>query len=94
MTQRINDLSSFNAARAAGLRKLIPGVPRIAIGMGTCGMGNGAEAVYHAFADSIHSLGLGFHLTRTGCFGFCAEEPLVNVLLPGQPLVVDRKSVV
>ena len=91
MTQRINDLSSFNAARAAGLRKLIPGVPRIAIGMGTCGMGNGAEAVYHAFADSIHNLGLGFHLTRTGCFGFCAEEPLVNVLLPGQPLVVLRR---
>ena len=23
-----------------------------------------------------------------GCFGFCAEEPLVNVWLPGQPLVM------
>lgn len=70
---------------------MMPGVPRIAIGMGTCGMGNGAEAVYHAFADAIHSHGLGFHLTRTGCFGFCAEEPLVNVLLPGQPLAVLRR---
>lgn len=91
MPHRISDLSSFNAAHDAGLRKLMPGVPRIAIGMGTCGMGNGAEAVYHAFADAIHSHGLGFHLTRTGCFGFCAEEPLVNVLLPGQPLAVLRR---
>ena len=25
---------------------------------------------------------------QTGCFGFCAEEPLVNVWNPGQPLVI------
>jgi len=35
--KRIDDLSSFHAAREAGLAKLLPSVPRIAVGMGTCG---------------------------------------------------------
>ena len=86
--RRIDDLSSFHAAREAGLAKLMPNVPRIAVGMGTCGTGNGAEAVYHAFADQIQGRGLGYKLVRTGCFGACSEEPLVNVRLPGKPLVV------
>ncbi len=85
---RIHDLSSFNAAREAGLAKLLPPKPRIAIGMGTCGSGNGAEGVYHSFADAIDSMGLSVQLTRVGCFGFCAAEPLVNVWLPGKPLVI------
>ena len=66
-------------------------MPRIAVGMGTCGTGNGAEGVYHAFADGIQNLGLEFQLASTGCFGFCAEEPLVNVRLPGKPLVILRR---
>ena len=89
--RKILDFSSFNEAREAGLAKLLPPMPRIAVGMGTCGSGNGAEAVYHAFADLINHRGLGIKLARTGCFGFCAAEPLVNVWLPGKPLVVLQK---
>jgi NADH-quinone oxidoreductase subunit F len=85
---RIEDLSTFNAVREAGMAKLMPSRPRIAIGMGTCGSGNGAEGVYHAFTSANDKRGLGFHVARVGCFGFCAEEPLVNVQLPGIPLVV------
>jgi len=85
---RIQDLSSFNAVREAGLGKLLPYKPRIGVGMGTCGTGNGAEGVYHAFADEIERRGLDVELARVGCFGFCAEEPLVNVWLPGRPLVI------
>ncbi len=70
------------------MAKLLPFRPRIAVGMGTCGAGNGAEAVYHAFADAIDKRGLDIHLARVGCFGFCAEEPLVNVWLPGRPLII------
>ena len=85
---RIEDLTSFNSAREAGLRKIVPAVPRITIGMGTCGTGNGAEAVFHAFADSIHGRGIDISLVPTGCFGVCTEEPLVGVLIPGKPLVI------
>ena len=55
---RIVDLSAFHAAREAGLAKLLPNRPRVAIGMGTCGSGNGAEAVFHAFSDGVW-LGVG-----------------------------------
>jgi NADH-quinone oxidoreductase subunit F len=89
--KRIEDLSRFNQVREAGLAKLLPNIPRIAVGMGTCGTGQGAEAVYHAFADAIGGRGVDARLVRTGCFGFCAEEPLVNVRLPGKPLVVLRR---
>ena len=56
--------------------------------MGTCGSGNGAESVYHAFASVIDAHGLAIQLAPVGCFGFCAEEPLVNVWMPGRPLLI------
>ena len=85
---RIQTLTTLAAVRAAGMAKFLPSRPRIAVGMGTCGTGNGAEGVYHAFADAIGQRGLDVQLVQTGCFGFCAEEPLVNVWRPGQPLVM------
>lgn len=89
--KRIRDLASFNEAREAGLAKLLPPVPRIAVGMGTCGVGNGAEAVFRAFADAIDHRGMSVELVRTGCFGFCAAEPLVNIWIPGKPLVILQR---
>lgn len=91
MTMRIRDISNFSAVKEAGMAKLLPFKPRIAVGMGTCGTGNGAEGVYHAFADAIDQRGLDVQLARVGCFGFCAQEPLVNVWLPGRPLVIMRR---
>lgn len=85
---KITDLSSFNDARERGLAKLLPSHPRVTVGMGTCGTGNGAEAVYQAFADQFDQRGFSVKLARTGCFGFCAAEPLVNVWLPGKPVVI------
>ena len=85
---KIQDIAAFAAVREAGLAKLLPSKPRIAVGMGTCGSGNGAEAVYHAFASEIDSRGLAVQLAPVGCFGFCAEEPLVNVWIPGRPLLM------
>jgi NADH-quinone oxidoreductase subunit F len=58
--------------------------------MGTCGNGNGAEGVFHAFSEAIHQRGRDVRLAPVGCFGFCAQEPLVNVWLPGHPLVILR----
>jgi len=89
---RINDIGRFNDVKEAGLAKMLPRRPRIAVGMGTCGSGNGAEGVYHAFADQIGQRGLDIQLTPVGCFGFCAQEPLVNTWLPGKPLVVNRRT--
>ncbi|HET9305579.1 MAG TPA: NADH-ubiquinone oxidoreductase-F iron-sulfur binding region domain-containing protein [Candidatus Sulfotelmatobacter sp.] len=89
---RILDIGVFNAVREAGLAKLVPAVPRVAIGMGTCGRGNGAEGLYHAFAQAIEESGEDLVLAPVGCFGACFQEPLLNVRLPGQPLVILRKA--
>jgi len=85
---RIQDIGVFSAVREAGLAKLLPTVPRVAIGMGTCGRGNGAEGLQQAFAEAIAATGTSVLLTSTGCFGACFQEPLVNVRLPGCPLLI------
>ena len=88
---RMQDIAAFASVREAGLAKLLPSRPRIAVGMGTCGSGNGAEAVYHAIKSEIDTNGLDISLAPVGCFGFCAEEPLVNVWVPGHPMLVLRR---
>jgi NADH-quinone oxidoreductase subunit F len=85
---RILDIGSFNAVRESGVAKLMPSVPRITVGMGTCGRGNGAEELFHALNGAIQSGGLDVQLTGVGCFGSCFQEPLVGVRLPGCPLVI------
>jgi NADH-quinone oxidoreductase subunit F len=85
---RIEDIGAFNAVRESGMRKLLPPMPRIAVGMGTCGGGNGAEGLYHAFAQAIDKGGTNFYLAGVGCFGACYQEPLVNIHVPGQPLLI------
>jgi NADH-quinone oxidoreductase subunit F len=91
MMPRIQDIGSFNAVRESGLAKLLPAIPRIAVGMGTCGRGNGAEEVYHALNEAIQRSGQEVSLVGVGCFGSCFQEPLVNVRLPGGPLVILRR---
>ena len=88
---RIEDIGAFNAVRELGMAKLVPAIPRIAVGMGTCGRGNGAEGLYHAFVESVDRGGMSFYLATVGCFGACYEEPLVNIHIPGQPLLIFRR---
>ncbi len=88
MMPRIEDLGAFNAVREAGMRKLLPEIPRITVGLGTCGRGNGAEPLYRAFSESLEKSGAQVYLSSVGCFGACHREPLVTVRLPGCPLLV------
>jgi NADH-quinone oxidoreductase subunit F len=85
---RILDIGVFNAVRESGLAKLMPAIPRLTVGMGTCGQGNGAEEVYHALNEAIESSGLDVMLAGVGCFGSCFQEPLVGIRLPRYPLVM------
>lgn len=85
---RIQDIGGFNLVRETGLAKLIPSIPRITVGMGTCGRGNGAEELFHALHDAIERSGQDVLLEGVGCFGACFKEPLVGARLPGGPLVI------
>ena len=71
--------------------RILPAVPMILVGMGTCGIGNGADVVYRRFMEQIANDGVDCKLKQTGCFGFCAEEPMVMLYRPGKPMLVYRK---
>ncbi len=59
-------------------------VPRIVVGMGTCGIAAGAREVVAAILDELGRRHLHAVVTQTGCVGLCAREPLVDVIIPGQ----------
>lgn len=62
---------------------------QVIVGMGTCGIAAGAKEVFVALVDVMAEKGLTNVLVRqTGCMGHCAEEPTVEVVVPGLPTVV------
>ncbi len=65
---------------------LLPSVPMLAVGMGTCGIGNGAGELFDYIREEIR--GKEIRLRGVGCFGLCSQEPLVNAYFPGKPLLV------
>ncbi len=87
----IRSQTDLDAARAAGLRSLQPDRPRIAIGMGSCGLAAGADEVHEALVRALRERGVHAALVGTGCLGFCEQEPIVDVRLPGQPRVVYQQ---
>ena len=87
----IPDAATLESIGKKGLKKLLPDVPKISVGMGTCGIGNSADVVYQSFEKAIKAEHAGIQLSSVGCFGFCAEETLVNCYIPGQPLVILHK---
>jgi NADP-reducing hydrogenase subunit HndB len=60
----------------------------IAVGMATCGIAAGAGAVMDALKDEMDKRGVNdVSLVSTGCYGFCYAEPLVEVRVPGAPVI-------
>ena len=57
---------------------------QISVGMATCGISAGAEAVWDALQDAIDRQGLpDVALKRIGCIGQCHVEPLVEFMTRG-----------
>jgi len=51
----------------------------IKVGLATCGIAAGGEAVYEEIKKEIHENQLNITLKETGCMGMCYEEVLVEV---------------
>ena len=61
---------------------------RIIVGMGTCGIAAGAREVVGSILDELAKRKINdVAVTQTGCIGLCVKEPLVDVIVPGQPKV-------
>jgi NADH-quinone oxidoreductase subunit F len=88
---KITDKGSLLDIQKRSMKKLLPSTPMIGVGMGTCGIGTGADELYMAFGKAVKLKKADIKLTTVGCFGFCASEPNVNVYIPGMPLVILSK---
>ncbi len=84
---RLANLSALRRAATRGRKTLAPKGPKILVGMATCGLAAGAEEVYEALRQELASVNLSCQLTATGCIGWCSQEPLVDVILPGKPRI-------
>lgn len=61
---------------------------RIVVGMATCGISAGARPVFNTLVDEVAQRNLkNVKVTRSGCLGMCAMEPIVEVFVPGQEKV-------
>jgi len=54
----------------------------IRVGMGSCGIAAGAEAVHSAAIDVIQDLGIDAEVRTTGCLGLCHREVLLEIQSP------------
>jgi len=84
----VNANTDLGSLRNEGLSHLVNGTPWISVGVGTCGVGNGAEDVYAALAEGAKAGKQQVKVRRVGCFGFCAAEPVVMAYRPGKPLLL------
>ena len=85
--ERATGSSQEAAVRAFTRAQRLEGldVPVILVGMGTCGLANGAQGVHDALVGELQARGIDARVVATGCAGFCAKEVLVDVVLPGRP---------
>jgi len=57
----------------------------IRVGMSTCGLAAGSQAVYDALVSGVQERGLDIEVRKTGCVGLCSAEPLVEINVDGVP---------
>ncbi len=74
-----------------GLRREVVERPVIFVGAGTCGLGAGAAGTLRAVDAYLAGNGLEADVVQVGCVGLCAEEPLLDVQLPGRTRVMFNR---
>jgi NADH:ubiquinone oxidoreductase subunit F (NADH-binding)/(2Fe-2S) ferredoxin len=87
MSGKIQSAADLEQLAAAGEATLYPRRLKILIGSASCGVAMGARAVEAAAIQAVKDLGLDAVVCRTGCIGFCSQEPLLDLVLPGGPRV-------
>ncbi len=92
----IKSLDDLQKIRDAALakRKLgeTSGSKQVIVGMGTCGIAAGARETMKSVLDFIEANNLeNVVVTQTGCIGLCEQEPILQVVLPGQEKITYGK---
>jgi NADH-quinone oxidoreductase subunit F/NADP-reducing hydrogenase subunit HndC len=85
---KINSPEELKRRATAARELLAPPVPRIAVGMSSCGLAAGARSVFEVLQSAVANPGSEYKIVATGCLGFCGAEPLVDITIPGKGRVV------
>ncbi len=85
---KIKNLKDIEKLKVKGLESLYPKKMKINVGLGTCGIATGAQAVFDSIVEEIEKQGIDAVVSKTGCLGFCQKEPLVDVWQPGRPRII------
>lgn len=61
---------------------------KVIVGMGTCGIAAGAREILNALLKELEVRNLhNVTVETTGCIGMCQNEPLLDVICPGEPRI-------
>jgi len=66
------------------LRRETTSKPVIFVGAGTCGLGAGAAKTIKRIKSFLTENKIDADVVEVGCIGLCAEEPVVDIQLPGK----------
>jgi NADP-reducing hydrogenase subunit HndB len=83
----LEDLKHIRDQARRAMRSREAATTRIMVGMGTCGIAAGAREVLRAILDELAKCDIEANVTTVGCIGMCSEEPLVDIIRPGQPRI-------
>ena len=88
---RINNLEELKKLREKSISETAArkeGKFRVIIGLGTCGIAAGGRKIMEAAMEEISKRGLkDVSVETTGCIGMCQNEPLMDIVRPGEPRV-------
>lgn len=88
---RVGSTADLDALAKDGQASLYPDGPKVLVGRASCGKAAGADDVFEALDRALD--GAEVTVESTGCLGFCAREPLVEVLHPdGRGVVYEDVS--
>jgi len=83
----ITDLEELERVAIHGRTSLYPERIKILVGMATCGRAAGAEEVMDKVREVVEAKKLPYIVAETGCIGWCSQEPLLDIWVPGRPRV-------
>jgi len=88
---RISSTDHLEHWKEEGLRAISPEVPKVTVGVATCGLASGAKDVFDTLSKALGNGSSDVIVARTGCIGFCEMEPIVEVFRPGEPRVLYKQ---
>jgi NADH:ubiquinone oxidoreductase subunit F (NADH-binding)/NAD-dependent dihydropyrimidine dehydrogenase PreA subunit/(2Fe-2S) ferredoxin len=81
---KIRNKDDLDRLASISRESLRDSIPRIAVGLSSCGLAAGAQSVFEALKEESERRRVDCRIVPVGCLGFCGAEPLVDISIPGK----------